>query len=258
MLLTPLVVWWLSHLEAPASFVADRWFRVRFPAGGFHRAEVLRLVDSTRRSCVLLWRLVDSSLGASPFSASLLIGGTRLIGSLWNPKRFPRSGFEDNKHNHKVKDAFLTAKQEKKPGYTKILNIIINRAVSRDCGYKGKIDARVTTWKKTMSKSEVTFNEHATRAVTLTEIEGIVNEAMCGRISTIFFCVRLFFQSASLEKHKKQNIPGCQSWSGAKGDRPRGYFGKSLQAWPPLVPLAQREGREPQGERLCRTRDVVE
>jgi len=109
-----------------------------------------------------------------------------------------------------------------------------------------------------MVKGEVNFNEHVTHAVTLTEIEAIVNEAMRGRISTIFFCVRLFFQSASLENHKKQNIPGCQSWSGAKGDRPRGYFGKSLQARPPLVPLAQREGREPQGERLCRTRVVVE
>ena len=60
--------------------------------------------------------------------------GTRRISSPQNPKRFPRSCFEDNKHKHKVRDVYLQAKREKTPGYRKTLNIINNRAVSKEAG----------------------------------------------------------------------------------------------------------------------------
>ena len=39
---TPCSVW-AKPLEAPDLIVAKRWFRVRSPAGGFYRADVLRL-----------------------------------------------------------------------------------------------------------------------------------------------------------------------------------------------------------------------
>ena len=70
----------------------------------------------------------------------------------------------------------------------KVCNVIINKAVPKGAGYKGRINTRLSTWKKVMVKGDEAFNEHSTRAMTLTELEGILHEAMCGRISTIFLC----------------------------------------------------------------------
>ena len=77
---------------------------------------------------------------------------------------------------------YHAAKVQKVLGHTKLRNIIINRAVSRDAGYKGRIDSCVTTWKDFIINAGGNFNDHSTRAVTLTELEGMVNEANLGEV----------------------------------------------------------------------------
>ena len=82
-----------------------------------------------------------------------------------------------------MRDVYHAAKLQKVLGYTKLRNIIINRAVSRDAGYKGRIDSRVTTWKDFIVNAGGNLNDHSTLAVPLTELEGMVNEAKLGEVA---------------------------------------------------------------------------